>query len=242
VSAHGSAESSAPAEAPGAPPIRVFLLDDHELVRRGLHDLIDAEPDVSVIGEAGTAAEAVTRISELLPDVAVLDLRLPDGNGVEVCRQIRSEHPSVACLILTSFDDRYALLAAIAAGAAGYVLKEIRSGELLDGIRRAAAGQSLLDPAVTESVLSRLRDEPGPPVRREGFSREELSVLRLVAAGMTDRQIGERLFLPEKAVKLVVTRLLVKLGLQQGPGIAGAGAAVGSGASLSRTDAGGDSG
>ena len=206
-------EIGPPARSEGS-PIRVFLLDDHELVRRGLHDLMDGEPDVTVVGEAARAVDAVRDIGSLLPDVAILDLRLPDGSGVEVCRQIRAAHPSVACLILTSFDDRHALLAAIASGAAGYILKEIKSEDLLSAVRKAAAGQSLLDPAVTSGVLGGLNDDVESRAQREGLTREEIAVLRLIASGLTDQQIGERLFLPEKAVKIHVTRMLVKLGLQ----------------------------
>ena len=198
----------------GHPPIRVFLLDDHDLIRRGLHDLLDAQPDITVVGEAGRVADAVDRIPQLQPDVAILDLRLPDGSGVDVCRQVRAEHPEVACLILTSFDDRHALLAAIAAGASGFVLKELHSDALLNSVRRAAAGESLLDPVVTEQVLTQLRTDADSPAQANGLTRDELSVLRLVAGGLTDRQVGERLFLPEKAVKIHLTRVLVKLGLQ----------------------------
>jgi two-component system, NarL family, response regulator DevR len=195
-------------------PIRVFLLDDHDLIRRGLHDLLDAQPDITVVGEAARVSEAVDRIPQLHPDVAILDLRLPDGSGVDVCRQVRAADPAVSCLILTSFDDRHALLAAIAAGASGFVLKEIHSDALLDGVRRAAAGESLLDPAVTAQVLAQLQDDADAPAQSNGLTRDELSVLRLVAAGLTDRQVGERLFLPERAVKIHLTRVLVKLGLQ----------------------------
>ena len=205
----------------GESPIRVFLLDDHELVRRGLHDLMDGEPDVTVVGEAARAADAIRDIGALLPDVAILDLRLPDGSGVEVCRQIRTDYPSVACLILTSFDDRHALLAAIASGAAGYILKEIRSEDLLSAVRKAASGQSLLDPTVTSGVLGGLNDDIESRSQREGLTREEIAVLRLIAAGLNDRQIGERLFLPEKAVKIHVTRMLVKLGLGSSPTLSG---------------------
>jgi two-component system response regulator DevR len=206
---NGGAENGA-----AHPPIRVFLLDDHDLIRRGLRDLLEAESDIVVVGEAGRAADAIRDIPELRPDVAILDLRLPDGTGVEVCRQVRVREPAVACLILTSFDDRHALLAAIAAGAAGFVLKEIHSGDLIHGVRTAAAGESLLDPKITERILGRLQDGIDPPARAEPLSPEELSVLRLVAAGLTDRQVGERLFLPERTVKIHFARLLVKLGLQ----------------------------
>jgi two-component system response regulator DevR len=200
----------------GSTPIRVFLLDDHELVRRGLHDLLSGEPDIEVVGEAGLAAEALRRIPALLPDVAILDARLPDGHGVDVCRDIRSSHPEVACLMFTSYDDDEALLAAIMAGAAGYVLKQIRGTDFVDAVRRVAAGQSLLDPAVTRTVLARVRqtehreDDP-----LAALSEQERRVLELIAEGLTNRQIGERLFLAEKTVKKYVSSLLAKLGLQR---------------------------
>jgi two-component system response regulator DevR len=203
------------------PSIRVFLLDDHDLIRRGLRDLLEAESDIVVVGEAARAADAIRDIPALRPDVAILDLRLPDGSGVEVCRQVRAEAPAVACLILTSFDDRHALLAAIAAGAAGFVLKEIHSADLVPGVRTAAAGESLLDPTITEQVLGRLQEDPAAPARPEPLNTEELSVLRLVAAGLSDRQVGERLFLPERTVKLHFARMLVKLGLQGQVGVTG---------------------
>jgi DNA-binding NarL/FixJ family response regulator len=197
-------------------PIRVFLLDDHELVRRGLHDLLSGEPDIEVVGEAGLAAEALRRIPALLPNVAILDARLPDGHGVDVCRDIRSNYPEVACLMFTSYDDDEALLAAIMAGASGYVLKQIRGTDFVDAVRRVAAGQSLLDPAVTRTVLARVRQGD---VREQdplgALSDQERRVLELIAEGMTNRQIGERLFLAEKTVKKYVSSLLAKLGLQR---------------------------
>jgi DNA-binding NarL/FixJ family response regulator len=200
----------------GSNPIRVFLLDDHELVRRGLHDLLSGEPDIEVVGEAGLAAEALRRIPALLPDVAILDARLPDGHGVDVCRDIRSSHPEVACLMFTSYDDDEALLAAIMAGASGYVLKQIRGTDFVDAVRRVAAGQSLLDPAVTRTVLARVRqtehreDDP-----LAALTEQERKVLELIAEGLTNRQIGERLFLAEKTIKKYVSSLLAKLGLQR---------------------------
>ncbi|HVQ95041.1 MAG TPA: response regulator transcription factor [Mycobacteriales bacterium] len=196
------------------PPIRVFLMDDHDLIRRGLRDLLEAEPDITVVGEAGRATDAIRDISALRPDVAILDLRVPDGTGVEVCRQVRTAEPDVACLILTSFDDRHALLAAIAAGASGFVLKEIRSTDLITGVRTAAAGESLLNPAITEQILSGLQSGASAPPGPERLNPDELSVLRLVAEGLSDRQIGEQLFLPERTIRLHFARLLVKLGLQ----------------------------
>jgi DNA-binding NarL/FixJ family response regulator len=209
--------SAASGEPPGGPsPIRVFLLDDHELVRRGLHDLLSGEPDIEVVGEAGLAAEALRRIPALLPDVAILDARLPDGHGVDVCRDLRSTYPDVACLMFTSYDDDEALLAAIMAGASGYVLKQIRGTDFVDAVRRVAAGQSLLDPAVTRTVLARVRqtehrsDDP-----LAALTDQERRVLELIAEGLTNRQIGERLYLAEKTVKKYVSSLLAKLGLQR---------------------------
>jgi two-component system response regulator DevR len=192
--------------------IRVFLLDDHELVRRGLRDLLEGA-GLEVIGEAGTAAEGRVRVLALRPDVAILDGRLPDGSGIDVCRDVRSADPSIACLILTSYDDD-ALFAAIMAGAAGYVLKQVRGTELIDGITRVAAGQSLLDPAVTQRVLTRLREGPAQDPRLAGLTEQERKVLDLIAEGLTNRQIGTRLFLAEKTVKNYVSRLLAKLGLE----------------------------
>jgi two-component system response regulator DevR len=198
--------------------IRVFLLDDHELVRRGVRDLLWAEDDMTVVGEASTAEEALERIPETKPDVAVLDVRLGeaagDQGGIMVCREIRSAHPEVACVMLTSFADDEALFASIMAGAAGYVLKQIRGGELVSGIRRVAAGESLLDPTITTRVLERLRN-PGP-VHDEALndlSPQERVILDHIAEGMTNRQIGEAMFLAEKTVKNYVSNLLTKLGM-----------------------------
>ncbi len=193
--------------------IRVFLLDDHEIVRRGVRDLLDAEDDIRVIGEASTEAEAVGRVHALDPDVAVLDVRLQDGNGIEACREIRSLHPRTACLILTSFDDDEALFQAIMAGAAGYVLKQIRSSELVDAVRRVAGGQSLLDPVVTARVLERVRTGPAQDPRIARLSEQERHVLELLAEGLTNRQIGQRLYLAEKTVKNYVTSVLSKMGM-----------------------------
>lgn len=196
-------------------PIRVFLLDDHEVVRRGLHDLLSAEGDIEIVGEAGTAREATARIPALRPDVAVLDARLPDGSGIDVCREVRSIDPTIKALILTSYDDDEALFAAIMAGAAGYILKQIRAEELVDGIRRVAAGQSLIDPQLTARVLERVRS--GVPRHEElaTLTEQEIKILTLIAEGMTNRQIGERLFLAEKTVKNYVSSILAKLGLQR---------------------------
>lgn len=199
----------------GAPLIRVFLLDDHEIVRRGIADLVDAEPDISVVGEAGTAAEALARVPAVRPDVAVLDARLPDGSGIDVCRDIRSALPEVRCLILTSYDDDDAVFAAVMAGAAGYLLKQIRGSSLLDAIRQVAAGRSLLDPGVTERLLSRLRDGAPQDQRLASLTEREREILDLIAEGLTNRQIGERMFLAEKTVKNHVSGLLAKLGMQR---------------------------
>lgn len=197
-------------------PVRVFLLDDHEIVRRGLRELLESEGDLEVVGEASTAAEALRRIPAVRPDVAVLDARLPDGSGIEVCRQVRSQDEGVKALVLTSFDDDEALFAAIMAGAAGYLLKQVRSADLLHAVRSVAAGQSLLDPAVTARVLARMRDGgPGDDPRLASLTPTERAVLQHIAEGLTNRQIGERMFLAEKTVKNHVTGLLAKLGMQR---------------------------
>ncbi|HEU5456772.1 MAG TPA: response regulator transcription factor [Nocardioides sp.] len=195
--------------------IRVFLLDDHEIVRRGLHDLLESEGDIEIVGESGSAREATARIPALRPDVAVLDARLPDGSGIDVCRDIRSTDPSIKALILTSYDDDEALFAAIMAGAAGYVLKQIDAGDLVDSVRRVAAGQSLIDPHLMARVLERVRS--GPPEHEElaGLTEQERKILALIAEGMTNRQIGERLYLAEKTVKNYVSSILSKLGLER---------------------------
>ncbi len=200
--------------ATGVAPIRVFLLDDHELVRRGLRDLLTGERGIEVIGEADRADGADQAILAARPTVAVLDARLPDGSGIEVCRQVRSQDPSIACLILTSFDDEDALFTAIMAGAAGYVLKQIRGVALVDAVRRVAAGQSLLDPAVTPRVLCRLRQESAQDERLAGLTDQERRILALIAEGLTNRQIATRMFLAEKTVKNYVSSLLAKLGLE----------------------------
>jgi DNA-binding NarL/FixJ family response regulator len=195
--------------------IRVFLLDDHEVVRRGLRDLLEADGDIEVVGESGLAQEATRRIPALRPDVAVLDGRLPDGSGIDVCRDIRSAHPEIAALILTSYDDDEALFAAIMAGAAGYVLKQIRGNDLVDAVRRVAAGQSLLDPAVTAQVLERLRQGPPQDAALAPLTDQERRILELIADGLTNRQIGEQMFLAEKTVKNYVSSILAKLGLER---------------------------
>ena len=199
----------------GVVPTRVFLLDDHEIVRLGLRELLEAEEDLVVVGEAGTAAEALSRIPGTGANVAVLDVRLPDGDGIEVCRDIRSNHPEVNCLILTSFADDEALFDAILAGASGYVLKQIRGTDLVDAIRRVAAGQSLLDPAVTARVLERLRSPQAPDQDLAGLTDQERRILDLIAEGLTNRQIGERMYLAEKTVKNYVSNVLMKLGMSR---------------------------
>ena len=196
--------------------IRVFLLDDHEVVRFGLREMLEREGDIEVVGESGSAVEATHRIPALRPDVAVLDGRLPDGSGIDVCREIRSADPEIKALILTSYQDDEALFSAIMAGAAGYVLKQIKGTDLVDAIRRVAAGQSLLDPAVTQQVLERIRhgaDEE--PEELRSLTAQERRILELIAEGLTNRQIGEELFLAEKTVKNYVSSLLAKLGLQR---------------------------
>src|SRR5690242_7640854 len=181
--------------------IRVFLLAGRGLVRRGLADLLESEGDIEVVGEAGTVAEATARIPALRPHVAILDARLPDGSGIDVCRDVRSIDPTIKALILTSYDDDEALFAAIMAGAAGYVLKQVRSSELVEGVRRVAAGQSLLDPAVTTQVLTRLRTGPQQDPRLAGLTGQERRILDCIAEGMSNREIAEHLSLAEKTVK-----------------------------------------
>ncbi len=195
--------------------IRVFLLDDHEVVRRGLRELLEAEGDIEVVGEAGTVADAVHRAPALRPQVAVLDARLPDGSGIDACREIRSVDPSINGLILTSFEDDEALFAAIMAGAAGYLLKQIKGTDLVDGVRRVAAGQSLLDPVVTQRVLERIRNPQHMPDQLKGLTEQERKILALVADGLTNRQIAAQMFLAEKTVKNYVSSLLAKLGLER---------------------------
>jgi DNA-binding NarL/FixJ family response regulator len=195
--------------------IKVFLLDDHEIVRRGVRDLLEAEADISVIGEAGTASSALARIPALKPDVAVLDVRLPDGDGVSVCRDIRSQMPEVACLMLTSFGDDEALFDAIMAGAAGYVLKQIRGTDLVGAVRTVASGRSLLDPEAASRVMARMRDQSRRSDPLAALTGQERKILELIGEGLTNRQIGERLFLAEKTVKNYVSALFVKLGMER---------------------------
>ena len=200
---------------PATGAVRVFLLDDHEVVRRGVADLLEAEPDLTVVGEAATAAEALARVPAVRPDVAVLDVRLPDGDGVTVCRELRSQLPDLRCLMLTSFADDDALFDAIMAGASGYVLKQIRGTDLVGAVRTVASGQSLLDPRTTAAVLERMRtaaERKGPVAE---LSEQERTVLALIGEGLTNREIGERMFLAEKTVKNYVSHLLAKLGMQR---------------------------
>jgi two-component system, NarL family, response regulator DevR len=195
--------------------IRVFLLDDHEVVRQGLRALVEADGSIEVVGESGSAREATSRIPALRPDVAILDGRLPDGSGVDVCRDVRSVDPTIACLILTSYDDDEALFNAIMAGASGYILKQIHGSDLVDAIHRVAQGQSLLDPQLTARVLTRLREGPESDPALDSLTQQERRILALIAEGLTNRQIGERLFLAEKTVKNYVSSLLAKLGMER---------------------------
>ncbi|MGD0255892.1 MAG: response regulator transcription factor [Acidimicrobiales bacterium] len=191
---------------------RVFLLDDHEVVRRGLREMFDAEDDLSVVGEAATAEEAMARVPAARPDVAVLDVRLPDGDGVEVCRDLRSALPDLKCLMLTSFADDEALFSAILAGASGYVLKQVKGADLISAVRRVASGGSLLDPALTRQVMDRLRGEKVEDERLARLTGQERNILELIADGKTNRQIADDLFLAEKTVKNYVSNLLSKMG------------------------------
>jgi DNA-binding NarL/FixJ family response regulator len=195
--------------------IKVFLLDDHEVVRRGVKDLLEAEGDIEVIGEAGTASSALARIPALRPDVAVLDVRLPDGDGVSVCREIRSRMPEVACLMLTSFGDEEALFDAIMAGAAGYVLKQIHGTDLVGAVRTVASGQSMLDPQAAGQLMARLRDSSVKKDPLAGLTGQEKKILELIGQGLTNRQIGEHLFLAEKTVKNYISALFDKLGMER---------------------------
>ncbi len=205
-------ESAAPEGA--AEPIRVFLLDDHEVIRRGIKDLLEDEDDIVVVGESGLAEEARRRIPALRPHVAILDGRLPDGSGIDVCRDVRSVDPSIAALILTSFDDDDALFSAIMAGASGYLLKQIRSADLVETVRQVAAGRSTLDPAVTAQVLERIRSGPKTNSVFENLTNHERRILELIGEGLTNRQIGKEMHLAEKTVKNYVSSLLAKLGLE----------------------------
>jgi DNA-binding NarL/FixJ family response regulator len=196
-------------------PVRVFLLDDHEVVRRGLKELLESDGGLEVVGEAGTAEEALSRIPPTRPDVAVLDVRLPDGDGIRVCREVRSRHPEIHCLMLTSYTDDEALLQAILAGASGYVAKQIRGAAIVDAVRRVADGQELLDPAVTARARERLRAEQQEDERLARLSPQERTILELIADGLTNRQIAHQLHLAEKTVKNYVSNLLAKMGMER---------------------------
>jgi two-component system response regulator DevR len=200
-------------EAPA--PVRIFLLDDHEVVRRGIAELLGAVPGFEIVGEAGTVAEALPRVLASRPDVAVLDGRLPDGSGIDVCRDIRSALPGTYCLILTSYDDQDAVLSSVLAGASGYVLKEVRTSGLVDAIRQVALGRSLLDPTLIAQVMERVRAGSPTDTRLAALTEREREVLDLISDGLTNRQIGERLFLAEKTVKNYVSSLLNKLGMER---------------------------
>ncbi|HEY0949262.1 response regulator transcription factor [Nocardioides sp.] len=195
--------------------IRVYLLDDHEVVRQGLRALLESSGDIEVVGESGSAVDASHRIPALRPDVAVLDARLPDGSGIEVCRTVRAVDPTISALILTSYDDDEALFAAIMAGAAGYVLKEIKGSDLVSAIRQVAAGNSLIDPTLTARVLERVRNPPTTAPELAELTEQELKLLGYIAEGLTNRQIGERMYLAEKTVKNYVSSILAKLGLER---------------------------
>jgi two-component system, NarL family, response regulator DevR len=196
-------------------PIRVYLLDDHDVVREGLKFLLEQQEDIVVVGQSATATEATARIPAMRPDVAVLDARLPDGSGIEVCRAVRAVDPTINALILTSYDDDEALFAAIMAGASGYVLKEIRSSDLVTAVRHVASGRSLIDPAMTATVLERIRNGPEMPDELAALTDQERILLGHIAEGLTNRQIAEQMFLAEKTVKNYVSSILAKLGLER---------------------------
>jgi DNA-binding NarL/FixJ family response regulator len=195
--------------------LRIFLVDDHEVVRRGVRDMLEAEDDFEVVGEAGTVEEALNRIHAVSPDVAVLDVRLPDGSGVELCRELRANHPSIACLMLTSFDDDEALFEAIVAGAAGYVLKQVKGNDIVNAVRKVGAGASLLDPSMTSRVMERLRSGSNEDPRLAALSGQERRILELLADGKSNRQIAAEMFLAEKTVKNYVSNLLSKMGMSR---------------------------
>ncbi|MBO2440554.1 response regulator transcription factor [Actinomadura nitritigenes] len=208
----GSVDQNAPQE---TKTIRVFLMDDHEVVRRGVAALLSAEDDIEIVGEAGTAEHALARIPAARPDVAVLDVRLPDGDGVSVCREIRSQMPGLACLMLTSFDDEDALFEAVMAGAAGYVLKQIHGSDLVGAVRTVASGQSLLDPRSTARMLQRIRARQEKKDPLKDLTEQERHILELIGEGLTNRQIGEHLFLAEKTVKNYISSIFTKLGMSR---------------------------
>jgi two-component system NarL family response regulator/two-component system response regulator DevR len=195
--------------------VKVFLVDDHEVVRRGLSDLLSSDPDLEIVGEAGTVAEAKARIPASLPDVAVLDVRLPDGNGIELCRDLISDHPDLRCLMLTSFTSDEAMLEAILAGASGFVVKDIKGMELARAIKEVGAGKSLLDNRAAAALMANLRGTATREDPLSGLTEQERTLLGLLAEGLTNRQIAARMFLAEKTVKNYVSRLLAKLGMER---------------------------
>lgn len=195
--------------------ITVFLVDDHEVVRRGVRDLLESTGDVTVVGEAGSVAEAIERVPAAAPDVAVLDVQLPDGTGIELCRELRSQRPELSCLMLTSFPDDDALLDAVVAGASGYVLKQVRGSDLVDAVRQVATGHSLLDPVLRERAAKRIRSGPEEDERLSHLTPQERRILDLLADGMTNRQIADEMFLAEKTVKNYVSNLLAKMGMSR---------------------------
>jgi two-component system, NarL family, response regulator DevR len=193
-------------------PLRIFLVDDHEVVRRGVREMLDVEDDLEVVGEAGSVEEALHRVGAVRPDVAVLDVRLPDGSGVELCRELRSTCPDLRCLMLTSFDDDEALFEAIVAGASGYILKQVKGSDIVAAVRTVGAGRSLLDPALTMRVMDRLRQSTAEDPRLAGLSAQERRVLDLLADGLTNRQIAARLVISERTAGNHVAHILTKLG------------------------------
>jgi DNA-binding NarL/FixJ family response regulator len=195
--------------------LKVFLVDDHEMVRRGVADLLDEEPDLTVVGQASSVAEALARVPATMPDLVVLDMRLPDGNGVELCRELRSMLPALNCLMLTSYTDEDAMLEAILAGAGGYVIKDIKGSALLSAVRTVGSGRSMLDNRAAAALISRLRANAAEPGPLAGLSGQERVLLDLIGEGLTNRQIAERMFLAEKTVKNYVSRVLAKLGMQR---------------------------
>lgn len=195
--------------------VRVFLVDDHEVVRRGVRDLLDVEADLTVVGEAGTVAEALQRVPAVMPDVAVLDVRLPDGSGVELCRQLRADNAALACVMLTSFDDEEALFQSVIAGASGFVLKQVRGHDIVDAVRQVGAGRSLIDAELAEGARDRLRRGPDEDPRLAGLTGQERRILDLLADGLTNRQIAAEMFLAEKTVKNYVSNLLAKMGMSR---------------------------
>ncbi len=195
--------------------VRIFLLDDHEIVRTGLRSLLEIEEDIVVVGEAGTVEEALGRIPAVRPDLAVLDVRVPDGSGMQVCREVRARHPEIACVMLTSYASDEALVAAVMAGAAGYILKQVGGSDLVDKLRRAAAGESLFDAVATQRALERIAIGRPEDSQLASLTPQQRRILTYIAEGMTNRQIGEAMFLAEKTVKNYVSNLLPKIGMER---------------------------